>query len=216
MVTLSLSLLDSSHLPRWLEALLGEKFFNACIIHEEAKKNEKNIFCLDCCDSHRLGHVEVQATSASPAKEAYKTRLLSILSLTHFPFPPFLIGVSLLYSQIQHILRTEGKLSSYIFECLYLTLPESGFDDGQMTPDTVLEQAGSLRTSSGSSGSGGVAGEVGCRTMGCTATTEIARKKRSSVSASRPEFRPVCAPGSEISVGMMNRRKATPHRSPLY
>ncbi|KAI8026498.1 hypothetical protein LOK49_LG02G02080, partial [Camellia lanceoleosa] len=59
---------------------------------------------------------------------------------------------------IQHILRTEGKLSSYIFECLYLTLPEPGFDDGQMTPDTVLEPVGSLRTSSGSSGSGGVAG----------------------------------------------------------
>ncbi|KAF5952900.1 hypothetical protein HYC85_010844 [Camellia sinensis] len=278
--------LDSSHLPRWLEALLGEKFFNACIIHEEAKKNEKNIFCLDCChsicphclsphrshrllqirryvyhDVIRLGDAEklmdcafVQSYTTNSAKVVFlnqrpQTRScrgsgnicftcerglqdpylfcslsckvyspVSLLPIFHFHL--FSSGFLFFFSQIQHILRTEGKLSSYIFECLYLTLPESGFDDGQMTPDTVLEQAGSLRTSSGSSGSGGVAGEVGCRTMGCTATTEIARKKRSSVSASRPEFRPefrpVCAPGSEISVGMMNRRKATPHRSPLY
>ncbi|KAJ7962138.1 PLATZ transcription factor family protein [Quillaja saponaria] len=40
-----------SHLPRWLEVLLTEKFYNACIIHEEFKKNEKNICCLDCCVS---------------------------------------------------------------------------------------------------------------------------------------------------------------------
>ncbi|KAL7233565.1 hypothetical protein ACSBR1_017228 [Camellia fascicularis] len=249
-------MLDSSHLPRWLEALLGEKFFNACIIHEEAKKNEKNIFCLDCCDSicphclsphrsHRLLQIrryvyhdvirlgDAEKLMDCAFVQSYTTNSAKVVFLNERPQTrscrgsgnicftcerglqdPYLFCS--LSCKIQHILRTEGKLSSYIFECLYLTLPESGFDDGQMTPDTVLEQAGSLRTSSGSSGSGGVAGEVGCRTMGCTATTEIARKKRSSVSASRPEFRPVCAPGSEISVGMMNRRKATPHRSPLY
>lgn len=35
-------------LPIWLQALLTEKFFNACVVHEDAKKNEKNIFCFDC------------------------------------------------------------------------------------------------------------------------------------------------------------------------
>ena len=44
-------MVSSNLLPRWLEALLREKFFNACVIHEYAKKNEKNIFCLDCCTS---------------------------------------------------------------------------------------------------------------------------------------------------------------------
>jgi len=42
---------SSSHAPRWLQVLLTEKFYNACIIHEEAKKNEKNVYCLDCCIS---------------------------------------------------------------------------------------------------------------------------------------------------------------------
>ncbi|KAF3321226.1 PLATZ transcription factor [Carex littledalei] len=37
-------------MPNWLEALLGEKdFFSPCTVHETSKKNEKNIFCLDCC-----------------------------------------------------------------------------------------------------------------------------------------------------------------------
>ncbi|THG06332.1 hypothetical protein TEA_014364 [Camellia sinensis var. sinensis] len=133
----------------------------------------------------RLGRVEAPATSAPPATEAYKTHT----------------------SSLRHILRTESSslLSKYIFECEYLTLSEPGFDDGQMTPDSVLELAGSLRTSSGSSG--GAAGGVGC-----TATTEIVRKKRSGV----PMFRAACRPVSGISVGLMNRRKGTPHRSPLY
>ncbi|MQM22111.1 hypothetical protein Taro_055161 [Colocasia esculenta] len=37
--------------PQWLETLLGEKFFNPCLVHAGARKNERNIFCLDCCTS---------------------------------------------------------------------------------------------------------------------------------------------------------------------
>jgi hypothetical protein len=37
--------------PGWLEALDTQKFFVACSFHEHAKKNEKNICCLDCCTS---------------------------------------------------------------------------------------------------------------------------------------------------------------------
>lgn len=42
----------STQKPAWLEALMHrEKFFTGCLIHEDAKKNEKNILCLDCCKS---------------------------------------------------------------------------------------------------------------------------------------------------------------------
>ncbi|XP_049347415.1 protein RGF1 INDUCIBLE TRANSCRIPTION FACTOR 1-like [Solanum verrucosum] len=34
--------------PSWLKALYVEKFFVPCSIHESAKKNEKNVCCLDC------------------------------------------------------------------------------------------------------------------------------------------------------------------------
>ncbi|XP_076924726.1 protein RGF1 INDUCIBLE TRANSCRIPTION FACTOR 1-like [Bidens hawaiensis] len=38
-------------LPTWLECLLSEKFFNSCLVHEDAKKNEKNMFCVECCEA---------------------------------------------------------------------------------------------------------------------------------------------------------------------
>ncbi|XP_010544622.1 PREDICTED: uncharacterized protein LOC104817225 [Tarenaya hassleriana] len=44
-------MVESGENPAWLEVLMREKFFNACLVHEEAKKNEKNILCLDCCFS---------------------------------------------------------------------------------------------------------------------------------------------------------------------
>ncbi|KAJ9163021.1 hypothetical protein P3X46_022743 [Hevea brasiliensis] len=37
--------------PAWLEALYSQKFFVGCSYHETAKKNEKNVCCLDCCIS---------------------------------------------------------------------------------------------------------------------------------------------------------------------
>ncbi|PWA77464.1 PLATZ transcription factor family protein [Artemisia annua] len=37
--------------PAWLEALYVQKFFETCSIHENSKKNEKNICCIDCCIS---------------------------------------------------------------------------------------------------------------------------------------------------------------------
>lgn len=38
-------------LPAWLEGLMGESFFGICGVHENKRKNEKNIYCLDCCQS---------------------------------------------------------------------------------------------------------------------------------------------------------------------
>lgn len=37
--------------PIWLDVLLAEKFFCACAKHDCWKKNEKNVFCLDCKSS---------------------------------------------------------------------------------------------------------------------------------------------------------------------
>ncbi|XP_073282790.1 protein RGF1 INDUCIBLE TRANSCRIPTION FACTOR 1-like [Primulina huaijiensis] len=37
--------------PAWLESLYAQKFFASCPIHDSSKKNEKNICCLDCCNS---------------------------------------------------------------------------------------------------------------------------------------------------------------------
>ncbi|KAL3516971.1 hypothetical protein ACH5RR_023873 [Cinchona calisaya] len=246
-------MLDTSALPQWLIALSQEKFFNACIIHEDAKKNEKNVFCLDCCEgicphclalhaSHRLlqirryvYHDVIRLDDAEKLMDcgfvqSYITNSAKVVFLNQRPQTkssrvsgriciicdkglqdPFIFCS--LSCKLQHIVRTDGKVSKYVYKCENITLPEPGLEDGQMTPDTVLEPAGSIRTESGSSGSGGNGGGggVSCsRTLACTATTtEIVRKKRSSISAS---LRPVCGPVLELS----NRRKGTPQRSPLY
>lgn len=43
---------DMAMKPAWLEGLMGEtSFFTTCGPHQNRRKNEKNIFCLDCCQS---------------------------------------------------------------------------------------------------------------------------------------------------------------------
>ncbi|MBA0589555.1 hypothetical protein Gorai_018295, partial [Gossypium raimondii] len=110
---------------------------------------------------------------------------------------------------IDYLSRTEDGLSKFLFECNYLPLPDSGLDDGLVTPDSVLEPSCSTKTSSGSGGYD----EVWCRALACTAaTSEIVRKKRTSLTACRP----TCPPVSEVSGNLMNRRKKAPQRAPLY
>ncbi|KAK8612070.1 hypothetical protein V6N13_132103 [Hibiscus sabdariffa] len=108
--------------------------------------------------------------------------------------------------KVNYLLRTEDGVSKFLFECNFLPLPEAGSEDGLVTPDSVLEPSASTKTSSGS----GACGEV---SLNSTATTEIVRKKRSSLKACRPTCPPTV---SEVSGSLMNRRKKTPQRAPLY
>ncbi|KAK6260834.1 hypothetical protein SCA6_015308 [Theobroma cacao] len=245
--------LFSSHQPRWLQVLLTEKFFNACIIHEDAKKNEKNIYCLDCCisicphclsphSSHRLlqirryvYHDVIRLDDATKLMDcsfvqSYITNSAKVIFINQRPQTrqfrgsgnfcstcdrslqdPYLfcsLSCKVPSFFINYLLRTEDGLSKFLFECNFLPLPEAGLDDGLVTPDSVLEPSGSTKTSSGSGGYG----EVWCRAVACTATTEIVKKKRSSLTVCRP----TCPPASEVSGSLINRRKKTPHRAPLY
>ncbi|XVF33524.1 hypothetical protein REPUB_Repub17cG0176100 [Reevesia pubescens] len=245
-------MLVSSNLPRWLQVLLTEKFFNACIIHEDVKKNEKNIYCLDCCisicphclsphSSHRLlqirryvYHDVLRLDDATKLMDcgfvqSYITNSAKVIFINQRPQTrqfrgsgnfcstcdrslqdPYLFCS--LSCKVNYLLRAEDGLSKFLFECNFLPLPEAGLgmglDDGLVTPDSVLEPSVSTKTSSGSGGYG----ELWCRALTCTATTEIVRKKRSSLTLCRP----TCPPVSEVSGSLMNRRKKTPHRAPLY
>ncbi|KAL6004942.1 hypothetical protein ACLOJK_005500 [Asimina triloba] len=275
-------------------ALLGDKFFSPCVIHDTAKKNEKNIFCLDCCysicahclslhRSHRLIQIRryvyhdvvrlddmeklidcslVQSYSTNNAKVIFLNQrpqsrpfrgsgnvcsicdrslqdpyifcsLACKVSNLEFHISSFSLGSSSKFSvanseplifltrvsssplqsqsQVQHLVKRDGGLSKYLYECEFLPFGDSTcyeLEDGQMTPDSILDSPVSFGVSSGSSSSDG--GE--CRTLACTATTEFVRKKRSNVS-SRAAHRP---PAVAAAAQHMNRRKGTPNRSPLY
>ncbi|KAE8679503.1 Detected protein of unknown function [Hibiscus syriacus] len=154
-------MLFSSHLPRWLQVLLSEKFFNACIIHEDAKKTRRisiawivvSVFALTACPLTVL-------TGFYRLDDA--TRLMDCA-----------------FVQVNYLLGTEDGVSKFLFECNFLPLPEAGSEDGFVTPDSVLEPDGSIKTSSGSAAYGEVS-------LNSTATTEIVRKKRSNLKACRP------------------------------
>ncbi|KAJ4961955.1 hypothetical protein NE237_021865 [Protea cynaroides] len=120
--------------------------------------------------------------------------------------------------RVHNLVRTEGGLSKYLYECEFRPLLEGvkgescDLDDGQLTPESVLESPDSLHTSPESSASGGA---MGCRTLVCTATTEIVKKKRSITTSPLTSYRPTCLCVSEISISL-NRKKSLPHWSPLY
>ncbi|KAG2660347.1 protein RGF1 INDUCIBLE TRANSCRIPTION FACTOR 1-like [Panicum virgatum] len=45
--------------PQWLRGLLSEEFFDACAAHPGERKNDKNLFCVDCATAlcrHCLPH----------------------------------------------------------------------------------------------------------------------------------------------------------------
>ncbi|XP_031502941.1 protein RGF1 INDUCIBLE TRANSCRIPTION FACTOR 1-like [Nymphaea colorata] len=235
---------NSSPNPLWLDTLLSEKFFVPCPLHEAAKKNEKNIFCLDCCTSicphclsphrcHRLLQVrryvyhdvirldDLEKLIDCAYVQAYTTNSAKVVFLNQRPQSrpfrgsgnmcstcdrslqePFLFCS--LACKVHHLLRSEGSLSKYLYDCDYLPLQE-GFrgegddlDDGQMTPDSVLDTPVSFQMP-----------------PAFVCESELVRKKRTSVSVSRP-YR-TCSPATEMVASIINnRRKGVPQRSPLY
>ncbi|XP_047319224.1 protein RGF1 INDUCIBLE TRANSCRIPTION FACTOR 1-like [Impatiens glandulifera] len=241
----------SGHLPHWLHSLLTEKFFNACLIHEEHKKNEKNIFCLDCSEgicphclslhrSHsllqirryvyhdvlRLGDAEklmdcafVQSYTTNSAKVVFlkerpQTRPcrgsgnICITCDRALQDPYFFCSLS---CKLNHIMKTDGNLSKYIVESNCINLPDPGIDEGQLSTETVIDLVGGgmNMTSSGSSG-----GEL---TASAPAEVVVRKKRSNGFRAACREIT-TCSAVTENSVVEMinNRRKGTPHRSPLY
>ncbi|MCL7042833.1 hypothetical protein MKW94_003118 [Papaver nudicaule] len=257
-----------SCLPQWLETLLDEKFFTPCLIHEDTRKNEKNVFCLDCCTSfcphcfsshcnHRLLRIrryiyhdvmrldDVQQLIDCSQIQSYTTNAAKVIFLNQRPITrTFRVSGNVCIScdrslrerylfcslncKVQHLIRLEGGVSRYLYQCDFLPLSSEGggkgdddefdFDfeknNGQMTPDSILVSPVSYSGGSSASGNG-----IDCRTLLLsTATTEFVRKKRSSKtnssSSNQYHHRQTCCSSPEIAA--MNRRKGIPQRAPLY
>jgi hypothetical protein len=43
------NMMKGEKVPAWLERLMAETFFGVCGVHINRRKNENNIFCLQCC-----------------------------------------------------------------------------------------------------------------------------------------------------------------------
>ncbi|KAJ6675570.1 PLATZ TRANSCRIPTION FACTOR FAMILY PROTEIN [Salix viminalis] len=192
------------------------------------RKFSCNCFCLPFFEKQIAPIILYLINFNSVCLQSYTTNSAKVIFLNHRPqtrivnirgnncstcdrglqYPYLFCSIS---CKVDHILTTKGVagLSSFFCDCKFLPLPEPGSDDGLMTPDSVLEPSGSTKTSSSSGGYGG----VDCRTLACTATTEIVRKKRSSLTSSCRTMYPRI---TEISSNLMSRRKKAPSRAPLY
>ncbi|KAL3624498.1 hypothetical protein CASFOL_031166 [Castilleja foliolosa] len=184
-------------------------FYRRYVYHDVLRLRDADKL-MDCA------HVQTYTTNSSKVVFLnQRPRCRKNRALTHFCIhcdrnlkDPYLFCC--IFCKLQHLLKTGCKLTKYMRRCEFLALPEPGLEDGQMTPDSVLEPVGSVRTDSVSN-SGSTSGTSECPAIISTATTEIVRKKRSNLPGLRSAVRPVCRPVSDI-----NRRKGTPHRSPLY
>ncbi|KAI3518858.1 hypothetical protein L1887_07701 [Cichorium endivia] len=228
--------------PAWLEGLMEESFFGICGVHENKRKNEKNIFCLDCCQSFcphclpthhshpllqvrryvyqdvvRLDDLEklidcsfVQPYTINSAKVIFlnqraQTRSCkgpanSCFTCDRILQEPF--HFCSLSCKVDHMVYQGEDLSSILcrFDATDFAFSQfeglrmDGFtdDDGQITPNSILEDSLQFKDSSGSDNNNGNSYKP-----------ETERKKKKS-SDFLPKF---------FSFG--SRRKGAPQRSPL-
>ncbi|TKY73045.1 hypothetical protein E2542_SST01792 [Spatholobus suberectus] len=209
--------------PAWLEALYAQNFFVGCSHHENAKKNEKNICCLDCCTSicphclpshrfHRLLQVrryiyhdvvrleDLQKLIDCSNVQAYTINSAKVVFIKKRPQNRQFKGSG------NYCTSCDRSLQEPFIHCSlgcklspdFLAPQEMG--DDEMTRSTIVDCDEPMSSSSGSEN----------MSMACT---EIVRKKRSGWN--------VCVRSMTNKVSdedmatSMSKRKGIPHRSPL-
>ncbi|CAH8285201.1 unnamed protein product [Eruca vesicaria subsp. sativa] len=242
--------METKEFPAWLEVLLKEKFFNACLDHEEEKKNEKNILCIDCClsicphclpshTSHRLLQIRrymyndvLKVEDGTKLMDCsliqpYISNGSKVLFINERPHSRQLRGSGnfcytcdrslqspyvfcSLSCKISDVIMRQRGLSGFLHVCNVLHLTDEGATTS--TPTSTIEP-----TESGGDGDGGV-DMFWCQALACTATSEVVRKKRSSLTTTcRRVTTAVASTNTEAPVNFFNRRKNTPpQRAPLY
>ncbi|XP_077234380.1 protein RGF1 INDUCIBLE TRANSCRIPTION FACTOR 1-like isoform X2 [Tasmannia lanceolata] len=184
-----------SYFPHWLEGLLGEKFFNSCLIHETAKKNEKNIFCLDCCTS-------ICPHCLSPH---CSHRLLQIRRYVY-----------------RDVVRQDDleKLIDCSFVQSYITNNAKVIFLNQRPQPRPFRGSGNICTTCDRSLQDPyLFCSLSCKVKYLVRKNGLAKYLYECEFLPLPEYvqmSPTCSPPTELMAVHINRRKAIPHRSPLY
>ncbi|KAF2589048.1 hypothetical protein F2Q70_00041199 [Brassica cretica] len=236
-------LMETREFPAWLEVLLKEKFFNACLDHEEEKKNEKNILCIDCClsicphclpshTSHRLLRIRrymyndvLRVEDGSKLMDCsliqpYIVNSSKVVFINERPHPRQFRGSGNFCSTCDRSLQSPYLFCSLSCKISDVIMRQRGLS-GFLRVCNFLNLTEDVTTStlepSGSDGDGGVDMFL-CQALACTAATEIVRKKRSSLTTTcRRVTTAVSSASTEAPANFFNRRKNTPpQRAPLY
>ncbi|XVF52655.1 hypothetical protein PTKIN_Ptkin05aG0036000 [Pterospermum kingtungense] len=182
-------------IPHWLETLLGEKFFDTCTVHESAKKNEKNIFCLDCCITicpHCL-----------PLHRPH--RRLQIRRYVYQDVIRLSDAQKLINCSLVQPYKTNSAKVVFLNERPTLSRPFRGSGNLCIRCDRCLQDPFLFCS-------------LSCKVNHLeTATTEFLKKKHSCVSMPRVLCRSKCvaAASAAAATETISRRKSVPQRSPL-
>ncbi|XP_021901857.1 uncharacterized protein LOC110817567 [Carica papaya] len=244
------SITQHNMVPQWLEILLGQKFFAPCEVHECAKKKkkEKNIFCLDCCisicphclpphashhhlqirryvyhDVVRLG--DAQKLIDCSFVQPYTTNNAKVVFLTERSMSRPFRGSGNFCIKCNRSLQHPFLFCSLSCKVQASTNCSTQYENGEMTPNSVLDSPVSRQTQSNSASASSAStttttttiSTAVCRfslSLACTVTTEFIKRKRSVVSLPRGSCRENWSAVAD-SGGFMRRRKGVPHRSPL-
>ncbi|KAL2634978.1 hypothetical protein R1flu_006457 [Riccia fluitans] len=258
MVGYALSQSQQPPRPAWLEALLNEKFFTACSKHAALKKNERNIFCVDCSDSicqhclpahrtHRLLQIrryvyhdvirlqDIQKLVDCAQVQTYIINSARVVFLNQRPQPRPSKGLgnacetcerslqdSYRYCsaacKIDSYINQEKDIQSLLPRCttlqstdFFTCSPSESLKSGKLELEEDLSPNSTLSERPSSDSSGTEEG-VGCGTVTSTATTLPPLKKKHR--SSRPSA--LASSPKSLILPSGNRRKGTPHRSPLW
>uniref|UniRef100_A0A9I9CEI6 PLATZ transcription factor family protein n=1 Tax=Cucumis melo TaxID=3656 RepID=A0A9I9CEI6_CUCME len=215
--------------PAWLQALMADTFFGTCLLHENRRKSEKNVFCLHCClsicphclPSHR-SHPLLQPYTINGAKVIFlnyrpQSRPCKAGSSTNACFTcdrilqePF--HFCSLSCKVDHMVYQGEDLYSILhrfdesdfsysqFEGLRVDGLEGMEEDGQITPNSVVEDSSQQFNKSSS-----------CSSINDSAPTNVSsgthifkRKNKGT------DFLP-----AGIVLSLSSRRKGAPQRAPL-
>ncbi|XP_031132190.1 uncharacterized protein LOC116033578 isoform X2 [Ipomoea triloba] len=207
--------------PAWLERLMAEEsFFAGCGLHQQRRKNEKNIFCLLCCQSfcpHCLpshqSHPLLQPYTINSAKVIFlnqraqsrscKGSANSCFTCDRILQVPF--SFCSLSCKVDFMVYHNQDLSSIVYKFDASDIPASQFErlrmdgdaDGQITPNSILEDPLDYKNSSSCTNN-----DMGISAISHASETTNRKKKGGGF-----------LPG--IMLSLSNRRKGAPSRSPL-
>ncbi|XP_037494747.1 uncharacterized protein LOC105629216 isoform X2 [Jatropha curcas] len=193
---------DNSTKPAWLDRLMAETFFGACVSHENRRKNEKNIFCLLCCLS-----ICPHCLSSHRSHPLLQVRRYVYHDVVRLGDLEKLIDCS--YIQVNHLVDQGEDLSAILYridesdfafsqlEGLRMDSSEIIDDDTHITPScSILDDQMQFKSSSCSN-------EMG--NSGISQESEVIVKRKKKGNGFLPGF----------VLSLSSRRKGAPQRAPL-
>ncbi|KAG4956751.1 hypothetical protein JHK85_043131 [Glycine max] len=177
--------------PAWLERLMAETFFGACGVHQDRRKNEKNVFCLHCCLS-----ICPHCLSSHRSHPLLQVRRYVYHDVIRLDDLEKLIDCSNI--QVDYMVYAGQSLGSILHRFDESDFAISQFEGLRVDGSEVTEEDTQIAPSSSYSNTEATSNSV----ISCEPNNNVKKGKANRF-----------LPGIVLSLG--SRRKGAPHRAPL-